>query len=159
MLQSRNDQQSDPNTCYRVVRVLRGTGYPGTRCIHFSPNIVRSKKRINPWQPQLVRWIRAQAVAKPVQSNHLLVHMKAVFVDRWFLFSGFIHWCKVIYNMEGSDREQKYHCQQCNDTHTNDYLHFCAGTWRRSFSACNTFWMCSYFGLLLNRCRCRLTLC
>ena len=51
------------------------------------------------------------------------------------------------------------HCQQCNDTHTNDYLLFCPGTWRRSFSACNTFWMCSYFGLLLNRCRCRLTLC
>ena len=51
------------------------------------------------------------------------------------------------------------HCQQCNDTHTNDYLLFCPGTWHRSFSACNTFWMCSYFGLLLNRCRCRLTLC
>ena len=33
--------------------------------------------------------------------------MKAVFEDRWSLFSGFIHWCKVIYNMEGSDREQK----------------------------------------------------
>ena len=31
------------------------------------------------------------------------------------------------------------HCQQCNDTHTNDYLLFCPGTWRRSFSACNTF--------------------
>ena len=51
------------------------------------------------------------------------------------------------------------HCQQCNDTHTNDYLLFCPGTWRCSFSACTTFWMCSYFGLLLNRCRCRLTLC
>ena len=51
------------------------------------------------------------------------------------------------------------HCQQCNDTHTNDYLPFCPGTWRRCFSACNTFWMCSYFGLLLNRCRCWLTLC
>ena len=51
------------------------------------------------------------------------------------------------------------HCQQCNDTHTNDYLLFCPGTWRRSFSACNTFRMCSYFGILLNRCRCRLTLC
>ena len=51
------------------------------------------------------------------------------------------------------------HCQQCNDTHTNDYLLFCPGTWRCSFSACNMFWMCSYFGLLLNRCRCRLTLC
>ena len=31
------------------------------------------------------------------------------------------------------------HCQQSNDTHTNDYLLFCPGTWRRSFSACNTF--------------------
>ena len=31
------------------------------------------------------------------------------------------------------------HCQQCNDTHTNDYLLFCPGTWRHSFSACNTF--------------------
>ena len=31
------------------------------------------------------------------------------------------------------------HCQQCNDTHANDYLLFCPGTWHRSFSACNTF--------------------
>ena len=28
-----------------------------------------------------------------------------------------------------------FHCQQCNDTHTNDYLLFCPGTWRRSFFA------------------------
>ena len=27
-------------------------------------------------------------------------------------------------------------CQQCNDTHTNDFLLFCPGTWRCSFSAC-----------------------
>ena len=48
-----------------------------------------------------------------------------------------------------TDIHQFLHCQQCNDTHTNDYLLFCPGTWRCSFSACNTFWMCSYFGLLL----------
>ena len=51
------------------------------------------------------------------------------------------------------------HCQQCNDTHTNDFLLFCPGTWGCSFSACNTFWMCSNFGLLLNRCWCWLSLC
>ena len=47
------------------------------------------------------------------------------------------------------------HGQQCNDTHTNDFLLFCLGTWHRSFSACNTFWMCSNFGLLLHLCHCR----
>ena len=31
------------------------------------------------------------------------------------------------------------HCQQCNDTHTNDFLLFCPGTRGCSFSACNTF--------------------
>ena len=47
------------------------------------------------------------------------------------------------------------HGQQCNDTHTNDFLLSCPGTWHRSFSACNTFWMCSNFGLLLHLCHCR----
>ena len=56
-------------------------------------------------------------------------------------------------------KKLRCHCQQYNDTHTNDFLLFCPGTWGCSFSACNTFWMCSSFGLLLNLCRCRLSLC
>ena len=47
------------------------------------------------------------------------------------------------------------HCQQCNDTHTNDFFLLCLGTWHRSFFACNAFWMCSNFGLLLHLCHCQ----
>ena len=37
------------------------------------------------------------------------------------------------------NNQSTIHCQQCNDTHTNDYFLVCPGTWRRSFSACNAF--------------------
>ena len=36
-----------------------------------------------------------QSTVKPVQSDHPLVQSKAIFVDRWSLFAGSIHWCKT----------------------------------------------------------------
>ena len=37
------------------------------------------------------------------------------------------------------DRRRLPHCQQCNDTHANDYLLFCPGTWRRLQYVLNVF--------------------
>ena len=60
-------------------------------------------------------------------------------------------------NLFTSDRSFTNHCHKCNDTHKgmNDFLLFCSGTCRRFFSACNAFWMCSNFGLLLHLCHCQ----
>ena len=37
----------------------------------------------------------APSTVKPVQSSQPLVQTKAVFLDRWSLFAGSIHWCKT----------------------------------------------------------------
>ena len=54
--------------------------------------------------------------------------------DRWWVTVG-----KEVQWRPGYHARRIIHCQQCNDTHTKDFLLFCPGTWRCSFSACNTF--------------------
>ena len=72
-----------------------------------------------------------------LSSSNLSISARLPYKSLWYLVLELIimHFlCLFFFTMRA-----QAHCQQCNDTHTNDYLLFCPGTWRRSFSACNTF--------------------
>ena len=94
----RPEEKNVYKTCrWSVVRILRYYTliyiYISEKCWKWDK---KERERERERERESIQRIRSESgrggTVKPVQNDHPLVQTEAVFVDRWSLFVGFIHW-------------------------------------------------------------------